>query len=300
MVIGFVAKKPMNDVLYFNGRFTTTAERVLGVEDRGFQFGDGLYEVFKFSGRKAIFLADHYRRLERGLHEIEIKSPWDEGRFFAVMRELIERTAFDDGIVYIQISRGEAERKHFFPENLEPTVVAYSRAFQFPDAAKKENGIRLITTPDLRWKHCDVKSVNLLASVLAKKKAQRAGADEVLLLDDGIVREGGSSSFFVVRHGVVITHPLDAHILPGVVRDRVIALAEHAGIRIEQRPLAVDELNEIDEAFITSTTMGVMPVSSIDGRAIGPRIGAMTLRLQRLLDAAEIADAAVTHANSAV
>jgi D-alanine transaminase len=291
----------MNDVLYFNGRFTTTVERVLGVEDRGFQFGDALYEVFKFSGRKAIFLADHYRRLERGLAEVEIRSPWDESGFFAVMRELIERTAFDDGIVYIQISRGEAERKHFFPENLEPTVVAYSRAFQFPDAAKKEKGIRLITTPDLRWKHCDVKSVNLLASVLAKEKAQRAGADEVLLLDGDIVREGGSSSFFAVRDGEVITHPLDEHILPGVVRDRAIGLAEQAGIRIEQRPLAVDELSEIDEAFITSTTMGVMPVSSIDGRAIGTGVrGAVTLRLQRLLDAAEIADAAVMHSSSAV
>jgi D-alanine transaminase len=290
----------MNDVLYFNGRFTTTAERVLGVEDRGFQFGDALYEVFKFVGRKPIFLADHYRRLENGLRAIEIQSPWDESRFVAVMRELIERSAFDDGIVYIQISRGEGERKHFFPENLEPTVVGYSRAFQFPDAAKKANGVRLITAPDLRWKHCDVKSVNLLASVLAKKKAQRASADEVLLLDGGIVREGGSSTFFVVRGGELITHPLDEHILPGVVRDHVIALAEQAGIRIDQRPIAVDELREIDEAFITSTTMGVMPVASIDGRIIRSVIGAVTLKLQHLLDAAEVADAAVMHSSSAV
>jgi D-alanine transaminase len=290
----------MNDVLYFNGRFTTTAERVLGVEDRGFQFGDALYEVFKFSAGKAIFLGDHFRRLERGLHAIEIKSPWDESRFFAVMRELIERTAFDDGIVYIQSSRGEGERKHFFPENLEPTVVAYSRAFQFPDAAKKENGIRLITAPDLRWKHCDIKSVNLLANALSKKKAQRAGADEVLLLDDDIVREGASSNFFVVRGSEVITHPLDEHILAGVVRGRVIGLAEGAGIRIDQRPIAVDELIKIDEAFITSTTMGVMPVASIDGRTISSGIGAVTARLQHLLDAAEIADAAVTHASSSI
>jgi D-alanine transaminase len=290
----------MDDVLYFNGRFTTTAERVLGVEDRGFQFGDALYEVFKFVGRRPIFLADHYRRLDRGLRAIEIKSPWDESRFVAVMRELIDRTAFDEGIVYIQISRGEGERKHFYPENLEPTVVAYSRAFQFPNAAKKENGIRLVTTPDLRWKHCDVKSVNLLANALAKKKAQRAGADEVLLLDGGIVREGASSNFFVVRGGDVITHPLDEHILPGVVRDRVIGLAEQAGIRIDQRPITVDELMEIDEAFITSTTMGVMPVSAIDGRAISIGIGAATLRLQHLLDAGEIADAAAMHSSSAV
>ncbi len=290
----------MNDILYFNGRFTTTAERVLGVEDRGFQFGDALYEVFKFNDRKPVFLGDHFRRLEHGLRAIEIQSPWDESRFAVVMRELIERTAFDDGIVYIQISRGEGERKHFFPENLEPTVVAYSRAFQFPDAAKKAKGIRLITSADLRWKHCDIKSVNLLANALSKKKAQRAGADEVLLLDAGIVREGASSNFFVVRSGDVITHPLDEHILPGVVRDRVIGLADHAGIRIDQRPVAVDELLEIDEAFITSTTMGVMPVASIDGRAISNGIGAITLRLQQLLDAAEFADAAVRYSSSAV
>jgi D-alanine transaminase len=286
----------MSDVLYFNGRFTTTAERVLGVEDRGFQFGDALYEVFKFVGRHPVFLADHYRRLERGLREIEIESPWDESRFGAVMRELIERTVFNDGIVYIQISRGEGERKHFFPEDLAPTVVAYSRAFQFPDAAKKANGIRLITAPDLRWKHCDIKSVNLLANALSKKKAQRAGADEVLLLDAGFVREGASSNFFVVRGGDVITHPLDEHILPGIVRDRVIDLAEQTGIRIEQRPVTID----VDEAFVTSTTMGVMPVVAIDGRVIGAGIGSVTARLQRLLDAAEVADATVTYASSAV
>ncbi|MEA2238552.1 MAG: D-alanine transaminase [Thermoanaerobaculia bacterium] len=291
----------MHDILYFNGRFTTTAERVLGVEDRGFQFGDALYEVFKFVGRKAIFLADHYRRLEHGLREIEIRSPWDEARFVAVMRELIERTAFGDGIVYIQISRGEGERKHFYPEDLEPTVVAYTRAYNFPDAAKKENGIRLTTTPDLRWKRCDVKSVNLLANALAKKKAQRAGADEVLLIDDGIVREAGSSSFFAVRDGGVITHPLDEHILPGVVRDRVIALAREAGISIDERPLLATELFDVDEVFITSTMLGVMPVKEIDGRPSKPPArGMVTSQLQRLLDEDELADAAATYSSSAV
>jgi D-alanine transaminase len=275
----------MHDVLYINGRFTTTAERVIGVEDRGFQFGDAVYEVFKFIGKRPVFLIDHFRRMEQGLRAIEIRSPWDEGGFAAVMHELLERTAFDDGIVYIQVTRGEATRAHFYPDDLQPTVVAYSRAFTFPDAAKKERGIRLVTTADLRWKHCDVKSVNLLANALAKKKAQRAGADEVLLIDDGIVREGASSSFFVVRDGVVITHPLDEHILPGVVRDRVVSLAHGEKIRVDQRPLRENELFDVDEAFITSTTMGVMPVAAIDGKNM--RRGNLTPRLQRLLDRVE-------------
>jgi D-alanine transaminase len=178
----------VSDILYFNGRFTTTAERVLGVEDRGFQFGDAVYEVFKFVGKRPSFLIDHYRRLERGLAEIDIPIPWDETQFAAVVGELIERTAFADGIVYVQVSRGEAERAHFYPDGMTPTVVIYSRSFRFPDAAKKERGIRLITTPDLRWKQCQVKSVNLLANALAKKRAQRASADEALLLSDGFVR----------------------------------------------------------------------------------------------------------------
>jgi D-alanine transaminase len=275
----------VSDVLYINGRFTTTAERVIGVEDRGFQFGDAVYEVFKFLGKRPIFLAEHYRRMENGLREIEIRVPWDEAHFGDVIRELLARTAFDDGIVYIQVTRGESERKHFYPDDLTPTAIAYSRAFTFPDAAKKARGIALVTADDLRWKHCNVKSVNLLANAIAKKKAQRAGADEALLIDHGIVREAASSSFFGVRGGAVITHPLDEHILPGVVRDRVVSLALANQIRVDERPLREVELFDLDEAFITSTTLGVMPVASIDGRAM-PR-GDITTKLQRVLDADE-------------
>ena len=278
----------MSDVLYINGRYSTTDERVLGVEDRGFQFGDAVYEVFKFIGKRPIFLAEHHRRMERGLHEIDIPSPWDLTRFAAVVRELLDRTAFADGIVYVQVTRGEAARAHFYPEGMTPTAVAYSRSFAFPDAAAKERGIAVITTPDLRWRQCQVKSVNLLPNALAKKKAQRAGAIEAVFVGDGIVREGASSSFFVVRDGHVITHPLDEHILPGVVRDQVIGLALAAKIRVDERPLRDDELFDLEEAFITSTTMGVMPVAEIDGRIIGnSRRGEITTTLQRMLDAVE-------------
>jgi D-alanine transaminase len=278
----------MADVLLFNGRFTTTDERVLGVEDRGFQFGDAIYEVFKFIGRRPIFLFEHFRRLERGLREIEVRSPWTESEFVAAMMELLARTAFDDGIVYVQVSRGEAERAHFWPDQIEPTALAYSRQYRFPDAMKKDRGWRVITAPDHRWHFCHVKSVNLLGNALAKKQAQRASADEAILLADGFVREGASSNFFAVRNGGLVTHPLDEHILPGVVRDRVIGLALRAKIRVDERPLREAELFDLDEAFITSTTQGVMPVTEIDGRMIGNGTrGEVTLQLQRALDEAE-------------
>lgn len=278
----------MADVLYFNGRFTTTDERVLGVEDRGFQFGDAIYEVFKFIHRRPAFLLEHFKRMEKSLAQLEIACPWTEESYAATMRELLDRTTFDDGIVYIQISRGEGKRAHFWPENLEPTVVAYSRAFTFPDASRKERGIKVVTADDHRWHFCNVKSVNLLGNAIAKKHAQRAGADEAILLADGFVREGASSSFFAVRNGALVTHPLDESILPGVVRDRVIGLALAAKIRVDERPLREAELFDLDEAFMTSTTQGVMPISEIDGRVIGnSRRGEITTQLQQLFDELE-------------
>jgi D-alanine transaminase len=280
----------MADVLYFNGRFTTTDERVVSVEDRGFQFGDSVYEVFKFLDKRPLFLGEHYRRLATGCREIELALPWTEEQFRGVMRELLERTEFGDGIVYIQVTRGEAPRAHFWPEGVLPTAVAYSRRFTFPDAGRKDRGIRVITTEDHRWHFCNVKSVNLLANALAKKRAQRAGADEAVLLIDGFVTEGASSSFFAVKGGSVITHPLDERILPGVVRDRVIGLALRAKIRVDERPLREAELFDLDEAFITSTTQGVMPVTEIDGRVIrNSRRGEVTRRLQEAFDALEAA-----------
>lgn len=278
----------MSDVLWFNGRLTTTDERVLGVEDRGFQFGDAVYEVFKFAGGRPVFLSDHFRRLERSLREIEIRNPWTAESFAAMTAQLLQQTAFADGIVYVQVSRGEAQRAHFWPDNVEPTALAYSRAFRFPDATKKELGAKIITTDDLRWHHCHVKSVNLLGNALAKKQAQRAGAEEAILVAGGMVREGASTSFFAVKGRSLITHPLDEHILPGVVRDRVIGLALAAKIRVDERPLRAVELFDLDEAFITSTTQGVMPVTGIDGRVItNGRRGEVTGELQRLFDQLE-------------
>jgi D-alanine transaminase len=280
----------MPDPLYVNGRFTTTDERVLGVEDRGFQFGDAIYEVFKFLGRRPVLMSDHFRRLEGNLRALEIPQPFEEAAFAGIARELIARTRFDDGILYTQITRGEAPRAHFWPEGIAPTVVMHTRRFVFPDAARREQGARLITTEDRRWRDSDLKTVNLLANAMAKKKAQRAGADEALLLAEGFVREGASSNFFAVKNGGLVTHPLDGGILPGIVRDHVIRLALRERIRVDERPLREAELYDLDEAFLTSTTQSVMPIASIDGRpmARGP-VGA---RLNRLFEEVERQSAA--------
>jgi D-alanine transaminase len=279
----------MPDILYINGRFTTTAERVIGVEDRGLQFGDSVYEVFKFLGRKPLFLHDHFRRLSQGLGEIDIPNPWDERSFSDTVLQLLGRTSFEQGIVYVQVTRGETERTHFYPSGMTPTVLAYSRRFKFPDAARKELGIRVVTARDLRWKNCNIKSTNLLANVLAKSQARRAGAEEAILIDEGgEVREGASSSFFGVKQGRLITSPTDPCILAGTVRDLVISLALKLRIRVDERPLRDHELLTLDEAFLTSTTQAVTPVSEIDGRILGnSRRGETTTVLQEAFDALE-------------
>lgn len=283
----------MADPLYFNGRFTTTDERVLGVEDRGFQFGDAVYEVVKYLGKRLVFWREHFHRMSQGLDELGIRNPWSEASFLETARDLLRRTAEADGMLYMQVSRGEAPRAHFYPENISPTVVAYTRKFAFADAAKKERGIHVITTPDIRWKYCNVKSTNLLGNSIAKKKAQRAGVDEALFLLNGEVTEGASSSFFAITEGKIVTHPADAGILAGTVRDHVISLAIFEKIRLDERPILEIELFNLDEAFITATSQSVMPVTEIDGRTVGSgRRGPVTERLQALYDALEREEAA--------
>lgn len=275
----------MAEPLYFNGRYTTTDERVLGVEDRGFQFGDAVYEVVKFLGKRLVFWREHFDRLAAGLSELEIVNPWTEQTFLEMAEELLRRCEANDGLLYLQVSRGDAPRAHFYPENMKPTAVAYPRRHVFADAAKKERGIHVITTPDIRWKWCNVKSVNLLGNSIAKKKAQRAGAGEAVFVTGGEVTEGASSSFFAVTEGKLITHPTDSGILSGIVRNYVISLALREKIRVDERPVREDELFNLEEAFITATSQSVMPVTEIDGRVIGNgRRGAVTERLQRVFD----------------
>lgn len=276
----------MNDPLYFNGRYTTTAERVLGVEDRGFQFGDAVYEVLKFLGGRPVFAEDHYRRMSNGLSYLEIENPWKTlDEFVEVCRELLRRTKPANGLIYVQVSRGECERVRPYPRGVTPTAIAYTRVWTFPDEAKKRAGIRVVTGPDLRWARCSVKSVNLLGNIIAKQSAHRAGGDECVLVRDGRITEGSSSTFFGVVEGTLVTHPADDEILRGTVRDRILGLARDEGARVEERPILFEEVAKLDEVFVTSTSQGVMPVVSIDGANVGDGSrGVLTERLQRAFD----------------
>jgi D-alanine transaminase len=279
----------MADPLLVNGRLTTTGERFLSVDDRGLQYGDALYEVIKFTRRRTLFAREHFERLAEGLGVVEIPLPWrDFDEFLASCITLIEQAPYDDGLVYVQVSRGEAPRAHVWPEGLKPSWFACTMTALFPDAEKKRRGIPVITTGDERGTLCHLKSVNLLPMALAKKKAQRAGAEEALWIRDHHVTEGASSNFFAVSKGRLVTHPAGRLILSGTVRDRVISIAIADRIRVDERPVHENELLGIDEAFITATSRGVMPVTSIDGRPVGSgERGEVTLRLQELFDAAE-------------
>ncbi len=282
----------MGDVLYINGRYTTTDEKVIGVEDRGLQFGDSIYEVMKFLRRRALFAREHYARMMNGLGTLEIRSPWTEEEFLALNEELIGRTTFEEGLIYVQVTRGETQRNHYWKEDAAPTAIAYTRQHRFPDAEKKERGMAVITTPEIRWRACNLKTTNLLPNTMAKKKAQRAGAEEVLFIEDGQVREGAAATFFAIREGRLITHPADQFILPGTVRDQIISIALEDKIRVDERPVTENELFSVDEAFVTSTSMAVMPVTAIDDRTIGNgRRGEITTLLQRLYDGREEAAA---------
>lgn len=280
----------MHAPLYFNGRLTTTAERVIGVEDRGFQFGDGVYEVIKYIRKQPLLESEHLERLTAGLTALNIRPPLDASEWRDIFRELIERSGEPNGTLYLQVTRGETPRSTLYPLDLPATVVAYARGMQFPSRENRASGVAAVTAPDLRWNRCDIKSVNLLGSVLARQEARRKEATEALLIRDGVFTEGAHSNVFFLLDGNIVTHPADEWILHGTVRAQVIRIAREAGLRVAERPLSNSELDVAGEAFITSTTQGVMPLRTIDGRplpgnAVSLKLGDLYVDLEERLAA---------------
>lgn len=275
----------MSQVVYLNGSFVPYAEAVVPVEDRGFLFADGVYEAIRFYGGKPFALKEHLARLERSAAAIKLPIPAVD-ELAEVAQETVIRSGCSDAVVYLQVTRGSAPRKHEFPvPSGRPTVFMIAREVSRPDAKKLAGGVACLTVPDLRWHRCNIKSIALLPNVLAKQQAAEAGAAEAIFMREGIVTEGGSSNFFLVRDGHLATHPADEHILAGITRDIVLSLACGLGIEVREEKFGLAEVEAADEAFITSTGLEVLPVTTIDDRLVGCGLpGPVTMRLWQAYD----------------
>jgi D-alanine transaminase len=274
--------------VYLNGGFIPKERATISVEDRGFIFGDGIYEVVRVIDGRIFEWGAHAARLARGLSGIRIA--FDSAAIDAlkgVCERLVSDNDLADGeaIVYMQVSRGAAPRTHHFPPaGTAPTVYAVASRFIVP-RADRESGVKTITFPDFRWLRCDLKTVNLLGAVLARQAATEAGAYEAILLRDGIVTEGAATNAFAVVDGVIRTHPLGNLILPGITRQVVVKLMSENGIALVERPVTQGELLRASEIFLCGTTTDVTPVISLDGKPVGAGApGPVTKRLQALLE----------------
>ncbi len=277
----------MSRIAYVNGRYRRHADASVHIEDRGFQFADAIYEVWALMGGRLADMDGHMERLKRSLAELEIDMPMSTDALLAALRETVRQNRVRDGLVYLQITRGQARRDHFIPDPPpRPTVVITVKAVN-PQALdrKAENGAGVITAPDNRWGRCDIKTVGLLPNVLAKSAARRAGCAEVWFVDaDGSVTEGGSTNAWIIdAAGVLRTRNIEANILRGVTRANLLGIAADLQIPVEQRPFTIAEAQGAREAFFTAASAFVTPVTSINGVSVGDgRPGPVALRLREL------------------
>jgi D-alanine transaminase len=263
----------MSRIAYVNGRYQPWREATVHVEDRGYQFADGVYEVCEVRGGRMVDERRHMARLERSLQELRIPMPMSPAALGVVMRETIQRNRVVNGIVYLQISRGVARRDHAFPAaGTTPAVVVTARSIDGAgNEAMAEKGVAVVTVPDNRWARVDIKSIALLPNVLAKQTAREQGAREAWFVGpDGTVTEGSSSNAWIVTaDGRVVTRPADNAILRGITRDVLIGVIAAQGLTFEERPFTVAEALAAREAFLTSATQIVMPIVQIDGQPVG-------------------------------
>ncbi|WP_417668596.1 D-amino-acid transaminase [Roseibium sp.] len=281
----------MSRIAYVNGQYVPHKDAAVHVEDRGYQFADGVYEVCEVWQGKVVDMPRHVDRLDRSLTELRIDWPMARPALEFVIREVVRRNRVRDGIVYIQVTRGVAKRDHYFPSgDVVPSIVVTARTAD-PRLAEKtaDTGISVITYPENRWPRVDIKTVALLPNVLAKQAAKEQGCKEAWYFDaDGFVTEGGSTNAWIVsKDGVLITRPAESGILRGITRAVVLDLVEREGISFEERPFSVDEAKEAREAFVTAASTLVMPVVRIDDSVVGNgHPGSVALRLRALFHTA--------------
>ena len=259
----------MPDIACVNGRFGPLADAVVSVEDRGFQFGDGIYEVIRTYHGQPFALEAHLQRLQRSAHALELAIGQTPAQWTALIHEGLRLSQFRETKIYLQITRGQAARDHPFPDDLAPTTVLTFRELRPLEASIRQVGVPAVTIDDIRWGRCDIKSVNLLANVLARQRAKEAGAFEAILVREGLVTEGSVSNVAVVRSGRIQTAPEGNRILSGVTRALVLELAKKEGLSVSEAFVTREDMLAASEVFLTGTTVEVLSVVRVDGQVIG-------------------------------
>lgn len=270
-------------MILLNDQFLPREEVKIDLEDRGYQFGDGIYEVARVYNGKAFRLDEHLVRLERSAKEIRMTLPLSNGEIKTKILELIAMDNLADGIVYFQVTRGVAPRAHNFPTNVTSVLTAYTKEMPRP-IADFQSGVKVVSIEDIRWLRCDIKSLNLLGNVLAKQYAVENQAKEAIQIRNNTVTEGSASNFFIVKDGKIITHPANNFILRGITRDVIEEIANKLGIPFIEKEFSLNEAYKADEAFITSTTMEVTPVIQINDEKIADKPGTISKALQEEFD----------------
>jgi len=273
---------------YVNGRYLRHTDATVHVEDRGYQFADGIYEVIHVRAGRMIDAEPHFDRFDRSLGELAIRPPMSRAALTLVLRELLALNGIENGLLYFQATRGVAPRDHKFPLQSKTTLVATAKLLKPLTPGMLEKGVSVITIPDIRWRRCDIKSLALLPNVLGKQQAVTAGAYEALQVDEeGNITEGTSTNAWIVTAaGKLVTRPLGAEILAGVVRRSLVAILGEMKLEFEQRPFALAELRGAKEAFLTSSSAFLLPVTRLDGAPVGDgSVGPLARELRRRMDA---------------
>ncbi|MDH3713091.1 MAG: D-amino-acid transaminase [Gammaproteobacteria bacterium] len=279
----------MSRTVYVNGEYLPEAQAKISIFDRGFLFADGIYEVSSVLDGKLLDNAAHLARMRRSLRELEMPSPATDEQIAAVQQELIARNDLHEGVVYLQITRGAADRDFAYPADAQPSLVMFTQARAIVDSPAARRGISVVSMQDIRWQRRDIKTVGLLAASMAKQAALNAGADDAWLVEDGLVTEGSSNNAYIVTaDGVLVTRHLSNEILHGITRAAVLRLSREDNMTVEERAFSLDEAYAASEAFITSASTFVMPVVKIDDQVIGTgEPGPVSQRLRELyVDAA--------------